>query len=142
MEKMKSVDRTGAHSAVRLLRVALTLTGLAFVAGGIGLVWSRAAPSHPQSPGSQSGATGDAWFVDVAPSRGVDFRHVSGADNRSMYMPEIMAGGAALFDYDRDGWLDVYFVQSGRLVGADGNLPGNRLFHNTGRGSFLEVTEY
>ncbi len=54
-------------------------------------------------------------------------------------MPEIMGGGAALFDMDDDGDLDAYLVQSGSL---DGKLASpNRLFRNEGKGRFLDVTE-
>ena len=53
-------------------------------------------------------------FVEVASSAGLDFVHVSGASGH-YYMPEVMGGGVALFDYDNDGDLDVFLVQSGPL---------------------------
>ena len=57
-----------------------------------------------------AGTAGDAWFRDVAEQRGVSFTHVSGASD-SMYFPEIMGGGAAVFDLENDGDLDIYLVQ-------------------------------
>jgi hypothetical protein len=56
-------------------------------------------------------------------------------------MPEIVGSGAALFDMDGDGDLDVYVVQSGSLVQPVTEQPLNRLFRNTGGGRFEDVTE-
>src|SRR4029077_11878965 len=60
--------------------------------------------------------------------------------------PEPFGGGVALFDYDCDGWLDVYCVQGGPFTpssGLESQSPGlgDRLFHNRGDGTFEDVTE-
>ena len=46
-------------------------------------------------------AVGEAWFSDVAEQRGISFMHVSGASD-AVYFPEIMGGGAAVFDVEND----------------------------------------
>jgi hypothetical protein len=51
------------------------------------------------------------WFRDAAPETGLVFTHDNGATGK-LYMPEIMGSGAALLDFDNDGDLDVFFVQS------------------------------
>src|SRR5262249_22672231 len=52
-----------------------------------------------------------------------------------------LGGGVALFDYDGDGWLDVFAVQGGTFPPQAGAIPnGDRLFHNRGDGSFEDVT--
>ena len=94
---------------------------------------------------SGSGAAGTApaeneaepWFEEAALERGIDFVHHSG--HREHYlMPEIMAGGAALFDMDGDGDLDAYLVQGGSLQGASGHF--NQLYRNKGAGRFENAT--
>jgi hypothetical protein len=96
-----------------------------------------------ETPGSRGPATegraGTPWFAEEAQRRGLVFAHESGHREGTYYMPEIMGGGAALFDMDDDGDLDAYLVQSGRIDGAPS--AGNRLFENTGAGSFRDVTE-
>jgi hypothetical protein len=82
-------------------------------------------------------------FRDIAPETGLVFQHVNGATGR-FYMPEIMGAGAALFDYDGDGDLDIFLVQSGSLEDPSKG-PGNRLFRNdlipTGKLKFIDVTD-
>ncbi len=86
-----------------------------------------------------SGAEGPAWFVEAAQEAGLDFRHVRGPER--FWFPEIMCGGACLFDYDNDGDLDLYVVQGGDLDPAAAGRPGNRLYRNRGGGAFEDVTE-
>ncbi|MEE8169434.1 MAG: CRTAC1 family protein [Phycisphaerae bacterium] len=83
--------------------------------------------------------TGPAWFEEVAANAGLKFEHVRGPAVR-FWFPEIMSGGAALFDYDNDGDLDAYLVQGGDLDPAAKSNPTNRLFRNRGDGTFEDVT--
>ncbi|MCH8824950.1 MAG: CRTAC1 family protein [Planctomycetes bacterium] len=78
-------------------------------------------------------------FTDVAQESGLSFIHESGAAGEFL-LPEIMAGGAGFFDYDGDGFLDIYLVQSGHMGSPDSKLA-NRLYRNTGDGHFVDVTE-
>src|SRR4051812_36051369 len=94
--------------------------------------------------------TAQPWFEEIGARAGVGFVHQSGHGQRH-YLPEIMGGGAALFDMDNDGDLDLYLVQSGRLsLERDGlsqastDPPvgsGNRLYRNRGDGTFEDVTD-
>jgi hypothetical protein len=79
------------------------------------------------------------WFEESAEARGLQFTMISGHGDR-YFMPEIMGGGAALFDMDNDGDLDAYLVQCGGLMTSPGNRPGNQLFRNNGDGTFADVT--
>jgi len=79
-----------------------------------------------------------AWFEEIGARAGIDFVHHSGHATKH-YLPEIMGGGAALFDMDNDGFLDLYLVQSGSLT--DPSAGGNRLYRNRGDGTFEDVTD-
>ena len=56
--------------------------------------------------------------------------------------PETMAGGVALFDYNNDGYLDIYFTNGADIATLKKSAPkySNRLFENDGRGNFKDVT--
>ncbi len=82
------------------------------------------------------------WFVEEAAVRGLNFQHRSGFGG-SLYLPEIVGGGAALVDVDGDGDLDAYLVQSGWNLaeGAAPDSPANQLFLNRGDGFFDPATD-
>ena len=96
-----------------------------------------------ERPGPDSAATAPPrdgtgpWFREAAMERGIDFVHESG-HGEPYLMPEIMAGGAALFDMDGDGDLDAYLVQGGSLKGAPRHF--NQLYRNDGSGRFENAT--
>jgi enediyne biosynthesis protein E4 len=59
------------------------------------------------------------------------------------HAPETMAGGVAVFDYDRDGRTDIFFTNGANIDTLKKDSPKywNRLFHNNGDGTFTDVTE-
>ncbi len=85
-------------------------------------------------------------FIEVAREAGLNFSHVNGAEGQ-YYMAEQMGAGAALFDYDNDGDLDVFLVQGAPLKegGPDAKAPTSRLFRNdlaaSGTVKFTDVTD-
>lgn len=87
-------------------------------------------------------------FEDVAAKAGVRFR-CNTSRTAQKYLIETMTGGVAMFDYDGDGRLDLYFVNGAALRDSmGGHTPDksdprfwNRLFKNNGDGTFTDVTE-
>ena len=79
-------------------------------------------------------------FTDITASAGITFKHVASPDKK--YIVESMSGGVALFDYDNDGDLDVYLVNSLTvdLVKTKGKTKSD-LYRNDGGGKFTEVAE-
>lgn len=78
---------------------------------------------------------------DVAAEAGLKFLHVSGGDKGKKYIIETTGSGVAFFDYDHDGWLDIFLVNSSSLdKQPKGDAPQNKLFHNNRDGTFTDVT--
>ncbi len=78
-------------------------------------------------------------FNEISASVGLHFVHSSGIQEKYRF-PEIMGSGAAVFDYDDDGLLDIYLINSGDL---DKSSPqdANRLFRQLANGRFVDTTE-
>ncbi|MFP5204629.1 MAG: CRTAC1 family protein [Acidobacteriota bacterium] len=81
-------------------------------------------------------------FENVAQKSGVHFV-TENCPTPEKYQPEAMPAGVALFDYDGDGWLDIYLVNGAEMPSLVKTGPKywNRLFHNNGDGTFSDVTE-
>jgi len=85
-------------------------------------------------------ATRGITLVDASERAGFDFQHQDGSAGKD-YLVELMCAGLALFDYDGDGWIDVYFLNGAPL--KDSSLEGrptNALYRNNADGTFSDVT--
>ncbi|MGE5814836.1 MAG: CRTAC1 family protein [Acidobacteriota bacterium] len=80
-------------------------------------------------------------FTDITAQAGLRFTHYTGAFGKK-YLPETLGSGAAFLDFDGDGWQDILLVNGTDWPGRSGtNAVTARLFRNTGRGAFADVTD-
>ena len=78
-------------------------------------------------------------FTDITAQSGITFKHVASPDKR--YIVESMSGGVALFDYDNDGDLDIYFVNSLTVdLVKSKSKTQSALYRNDGDGKFTDVS--
>jgi hypothetical protein len=86
-------------------------------------------------------AGGPIRLTDVTAETGITFRHTDGGCGRR-YIMETVSAGLALFDYNGDGRIDIYFVNGAPLKGArPAAPPRNALYRNDGGFRFTDVTD-
>jgi enediyne biosynthesis protein E4 len=85
---------------------------------------------------------GPAWFIDVGPQAGLRMENVNGGVDTKKYIIETTGSGVAIFDYDNDGWPDIFLVNGTTLDAAQEKKlnPTSHLFHNNHDGTFTDVT--
>jgi hypothetical protein len=98
-------------------------------------------PSHSMRTSSPAKASRSTLqFTDVTRSAGIDF-HLTCGDLDSRYIIDSMCGGIAVFDYDNDGWMDIYFVDGSTLADLRANrCHTGKLYRNNRDGTFTDVT--
>jgi len=101
--------------------------------------WSRnvvqaAVTSAPASP---------VQFIDVAEKAGLHIPNVWGGVDKKRVIIETKGSGIAFFDYDQDGWLDIYLTNGSRIDAhwPAGKEPTTHLYKNNRDGTFTDVTE-
>ncbi len=81
-------------------------------------------------------------FVDIAARAGLTAKTEAGSEKSKRYIIETTGSGAAFFDYDNDGWPDIFLVNGSSLEGyPKGQAPTSHLYHNNGDGTFTDVTK-
>ena len=90
---------------------------------------------------SQTCAGSSIVLSDVTKKTGITFRHTDGSSGQH-YIMETVSAGLALFDYDNDGDIDIYFLNGAPLKGSKFNTPPmNALYRNDGGWEFTDVTK-
>ncbi|MBS1854115.1 MAG: CRTAC1 family protein [Acidobacteria bacterium] len=125
---MSTMKRT-RRSLLRLLPfLSCRLSGQGMATRGV----------RPAPRGKPSGLPFRAKFTDVARAAGLREPVICGEVDHKTYILETIGCGAAFFDYDNDGWLDVLILSGTRLSGSSAT---NRLYKNNRDGTFTDVTE-
>ncbi len=131
-------DRSRICSRRKFLKL-LGVTGLG------GTDWlGRQTAVRGITAGAASPAQGPSslLFELVPPAEShITWKHVNGR-SPEMYLPETTGAGCAFLDYDNDGWMDIYLVNSGRCDFFNPDPPlRNALYRNNRDGTFTDVTE-
>jgi enediyne biosynthesis protein E4 len=80
-------------------------------------------------------------FVNVAGESGLNAKTIFGGEHKNKYLLETTGCGVAFYDYDNDGWLDIFLVNGSRLEGFSADeAPTSHLFKNNRDGTFTDVT--
>ena len=111
----------------RVLKWCLALAATGVLAAGAW--WLKPRDDVPPDP------PGPAWFADATGDVKLDFRHDAGPLG-AFFMPQALGSGAALFDFDGDGRLDLYLLQNG----GPKSSSTNRLFRQNDDGQFDDVS--
>src|SRR3954454_5605062 len=132
---------------VRGLRWMLVVAGFA-----ASIVWLSnesfaQASSPPQKPAQRTPASRQdksalpsISFADVTRAAGIDFQLTCGGPQK-LYIMDSMCGGVAVFDYDNDGWMDIFLVNGSEIGDLKaGKCHIGKLYHNNHDGTFTDVT--
>src|SRR5665811_1204590 len=106
-------------------------------------VYGQGMASRGVKPAAREKASGRPWpsqLTNIARQAGLTQTIVYGAESNVQYLSETSSGGVALFDYDGDGWLDIFIVSGTRFDGAPPEAT-NRLYRNNHDGTFSDVTD-
>src|SRR5436305_967360 len=137
-----------AHATARAQQQQQTTPNVQQPAQRTGRSYDTAAPAR-RPPAAAPQAKSPVTFTDITAQSGVRFRQ-SASPTSQKYLPETMGGGVALFDYDNDGRLDIFFTNGALLQDPmpKGARPDkrdprfwNRLYHQKSDGTFEDVTE-
>jgi hypothetical protein len=115
---------------------------------GVVALFSVVAHSQPPAQSSQQASAaksvvnpGLANFSDIAEKAGLTAVNVFGGVDTKKYIIETTGTGVAIFDYDNDGWPDIFIVNGTTLEGFPAKeAPTNHLYHNNHDGTFTDVT--
>jgi enediyne biosynthesis protein E4 len=127
----------------KLWRNALSRRQLLQLSGCTGLGYFLGGSSAFRNlSGSPFAASASPAFEEIPPAASkISWTHVAGL-SPEMYLPETVGPGCGFIDYDNDGWMDIYLVNSGRCDFYTPSQPlRNALYHNNRDGTFTDVTE-
>jgi len=130
------------NTSMRRTRMRFSITTLSLL---VLLLAVSTFAQQPDEGGTSQGSVPTAPkinFVDIAARAGLAAKTVAGGEKIKKYIIETTGSGAAFFDYDNDGWPDIFLVNGSTLEGfPKGQEATSHLYHNNGDGTFTDVTK-
>src|SRR6266404_2443362 len=103
---------------------------------------SANSPSASAAKSENANAKPIAYFTDVAQKAGLTAPIIFGGEATKKYIIETTGTGVAIFDYDNDGWPDIFVVNGTKLEAlGSGKAPTSHLYHANHDGTFTDITE-
>ena len=136
LRQIRLHNQARRRSWIKSLLIALISSGFALAQGG------HPAPVPPPQGAKSAKCTNRPvpQLEDIAKRAGITFKHTS--DPAKKYIVESMSGGVIIFDYDRDGWPDIYFTNAPSVdMAIKGQKSRGALYHNNHDGTFTDVTD-
>ena len=122
-------------------RLAAVVVALWVIAISLGAAQPHSAPAAKVEP-ARPPTPPKVKFVDIAERAGLTAKTEDGGDKTKRYIIETTGSGAAFFDFDNDGWPDIFLVNGSRLEGfPKGQEPTSHLYRNNHDGTFADVTQ-
>ena len=104
-------------------------------------LFGSAHAQNVSSPAKEQSTDPGVSFLNVARESGLNAKTIFGGEHKNKYLLETTGCGVAFYDYDNDGWLDIFLVNGTRLEGFPaGQEPTSHLFRNNRDGTFTDVT--
>src|ERR1700747_1241559 len=129
VDSLISRRRLSARDPFLLSLIALLIMG------------SNSLTAQAEAGSSNVKNTSIANFEDVAERAGLSATTIFGGVDTKKYILETTGTGVAIFDYDNDGWPDIFIVNGIMLeASSGGNAPTNHLYRNNHDGTFTDVT--
>src|ERR1017187_2023325 len=123
-------------TGVKGSRSVLLLATLSLLA-----TWLAAQATQATKPATPKVKPGEVHFEDIAQQAGLSALNVYGGDTHKEFIIETTGNGAVIFDYDNDGWPDIYLPNGSTVEGfPKDKAPTGRLYHNNHDGTFTDVT--
>jgi enediyne biosynthesis protein E4 len=120
--------------------VVLSLENILALARPAGML-AAPAPQNANAPAKEHTSDLGISFLNVARESGLNAKTIFGGEHKNKYLLETTGCGVAFYDYDNDGWLDIFLVNGTRLEGFPaGGEPTSHLFRNNRDGTFTDVT--
>src|SRR5713226_8311468 len=105
------------------------------------MTWLAAQARPPAGPDTPRVKPAEVHFENIAQQAGLNAVNVYGGDTHKEFIIETTGNGAIIFDYDNDGWPDVFLPNGSTVEGfSKEKAPSGHLYHNNHDGTFTDVT--